>query len=62
MRAGRNKIERTNAKRAAKVMPTRRNGSDSSQTKGKSTSARSASGHETTSKRHQMRRAINVFT
>jgi hypothetical protein len=61
-RAGRNKIDLKSAKRASKVIPIIRKGSDRSQTKGKSTRTRSASGHETTSKRHQMRRAINVFT
>jgi hypothetical protein len=61
-RAGRNKIDLKSAKRASKVIPIMRKGSDRSQTKGKSTRTRSASGHETTSKRHQTRRAINVFT
>jgi len=61
-RAGRNKIERTSAKRASKVIPTRRKGSESSHTKGKIIKARSANGHEITKRRHQTRRASRVFT
>jgi len=61
-RAGRNKIERTSAKRASKVIPTRRKGSDTIQMNGNSTSTRSASGHETTKSRHQTRKASRVFT
>ena len=61
-RAGRNKMDLSRAKTASKVIPIKRNGIERSQTKGKSTRTRSASGHETTRSRDQTRKAINVFT
>jgi len=50
-----------NANSAENVMPTSRNGSDSSQTTGHNTSASNASGQHSTSSTHQASRAISVF-
>jgi len=61
-RAGRNKIALSKANKASKVIPTKRNGSDRSQTNGKTTRTRSANGHAKTRRRHQTRKAISIFT
>ena len=56
------KIALSKANKASKVIPIKRNGSDRSQTNGKTTRTRSATGHAKTRRRHQTRKAISVFT
>src|ERR1700730_16596661 len=61
-RAGRNRIARRSANRASNVIPTTRNGSDRSHTKGQRTMARTASGQHNTNRRHQPTITSNAFT
>ncbi len=61
-RAGRKSTALTNARRASKVIPSKRNGSATSQTIGKSTNASRASGHERTRRIHHPTKRISVFT
>ena len=51
--AGKNRTARNSAKRASKVMPTSRNGSESSHTSGQSKRASSANGQHRTNRMHQ---------
>ena len=61
-RAGRKSTALTSARRASKVIPSKRNGSATSQTIGKSTNASRASGHERTRRIHHPTKRISVFT
>ena len=54
-------MARSSVKSASKVMPTKRNGSDTTHTRGHSTSASTASGQHRTNKRNHPTRRRRVF-